>query len=42
MRGALVCVILDPGLARRARLSPSDESADFGNEGLEVFVADLP
>lgn len=42
MRGASMCIVLEPGLARRARLSSSDVSADLCDEGLGIFVATLP
>ena len=42
MRGALVCVILEPGLARRTGVPRSDVSPDFGDGQLGIFLADLP
>lgn len=41
MRGALVRIILEPVLARRAGLSPTDVSADLSNGQMGLFVAYL-
>jgi hypothetical protein len=37
-----VRIILEPGLARRAGVSPTDAAADFGDGQLGIFLADLP
>lgn len=42
LRSTSVRIILEPVLARRAGLSPSDVSADHGDARLGVLVADLP
>ncbi len=38
MRGALVRIVREPGLARRAGLSPSDLSANLSNGQMGLFV----